>query len=470
MASHYIKDPVHHLIEINDDDKKIMDTPLFQRLRNIFHLGTAYFTYPGATHSRFEHCLGVMSLGSSVLNNVITNANENKPDFWKKLDDSEVHELKKTLRYACLLHDIGHAPFSHVCEDFYENEKDSLIKDLKNQLEFVLDLKDNTEQILRSKPLHELMSCSIILSHYGDILLKDLKVNPKNLCSIILGRVCKDVPNPKRKHYQILANILNSSIDVDKFDYLLRDNYMTGASLACFDKERLLTSYTISEKDNLVLNGKGLSLVPNLIVGRNQVYMWVYQHHKVVFTDTLLKKMISILIDEKLIKVEDFFSKKAVTEELKDDYDIISEIRTKSKESKKLSYLYSMWREHNFLKPCWKHAFEFNKKIEGESCNDLVKDARYHPDKLEKYLAEHLKIDACKVFVSHAKFEPFNIAAGKDIPIEVSGSIKYAIGNLGLNVEDIAKYSNVPYVYVDEEQIGNCLNCLKDYSSSFITD
>lgn len=470
MASHYIKDPVHHLIEINDDDKKIMDTPLFQRLRNIFHLGTAYFTYPGATHSRFEHCLGVMSLGSSVLYNVINNANEKELDFWKKLEYDEVDELKKTLRYACLLHDIGHAPFSHVCEDFYKNEKDSLIKDLKNQLEFVLDRNDNTEQILSSKPLHELMSCSIILSHYSDILIKDLKVNPKNLCSIILGRVCKDVPHDKRNHYKVLANILNSSIDVDKFDYLLRDNYMTGASLACFDKERLLTSYTISEKNNLVLSGKGLSLVTNLIVGRNQVYMWVYQHHKVVFTDALLKKMISILIDEKLIKVEDFFSKKAVTEELIDDYDIISEIRTKSKESKKILYLYSMWRGHKFLKPCWKHAFEFKKKIEGEPYNDLVKDARYNQDKLEKWLAEHLKIEDCKVIVSHAKFEPFNIAAEKDIPIEVSGSVEYAIGNLGLNVEDIAKYSNVPYVYVDEEQIDNCLDCLKDYSSSLISD
>ncbi len=470
MAIHYIKDPVHHLIKINDDDKKIMDTPCFQRLRNIFHLGTGYLTYPGATHSRFEHSLGVMSLGTSVLYNVINNAkeDEDKLAFWKNLNDNEIEELKNTLRYACLLHDIGHAPFSHVCEDFYDKEKDSLVKDLKNQLEFIKDSKDNTEQILRSKPLHELMSCSIVLSHYSDKLDK-LKVNPKNVCAIILGRVCKDVHNDKRSHFGILANILNSPIDVDKFDYLLRDNYMTGASLASLDKERLLTSYTVSDKNNLVLSGKGLSLVTNLIVGRNQVYMWVYQHHKVVFTDSLLRKMISTLIDEGLIKTEDFFSKNAVTEKLIDDYDIVSEIRTNAKKSKKVSYLYSMWREHKFLKPCWKHAFEFNKKIDGEAKNDLKNDARYNHDKLEKWMAERLRIDACKVMVSHAKFEPFN-TAGKDIPIDVSGSIKYAIGDFGLNVEDIGKYSNVPYVYVDEDQIDNCLDCLKEYSSSLISD
>ncbi|NJD77369.1 MAG: HD domain-containing protein [Candidatus Methanoperedens sp.] len=469
MASHYIKDPVHHLIKINNDDKKIIDTPCFQRLRNIFHLGTAYFTYPGATHSRFEHSLGVMSLGTSVLDNVINNANDTNLDFWEKLNENEVDETKKTLRYACLLHDIGHAPFSHVCEDFYDKEKDSLVKDLKNQLEFIIDSHDNTEQILRSKPPHELMSCSIVLSHYID-KLNELKVNPRNVCAIILGRVCKDVPKDKRSHYRVLANILNSSIDVDKFDYLLRDNYMTGASLASLDKERLLMSYTVSDKNNLVLSGKGLSLVTNLIVGRNQVYMWVYQHHKVVFTDTLLRKMISTLIDEERIKAEDFFSKSAITEKFIDDYDIISEIRTNAKKSKKISNLYSMWREHKFLKPCWKHAFEFNKKIEGEPNNDLVKDARNNHDKLEEWLAEHLKIEACKIMVSHAKFEPFNIAAGKDIPIDVNGSIKYAIGNFGLNVEDIGKYANVPYVYVDEDQIDNCLSCLKDYSSSLISD
>lgn len=129
-----------------------------------------------------------------------------------------------------------------------------------------------------------------------------------------------------------------------------------------------------------------------------------------------------------------------------------------------------MWRDHKFLKPCWKHAFEFHNKIEGEPKNDLVSDARDNPDKLEKWLAENLKIETCKIMVSHAKFEPFNLAATKDIPIDVSGSTKYAIGDFGLNIKDMAKYSNVPYIYVDKDHIENCLCFLKDYSSSLISD
>lgn len=471
MTIHYIKDPVHHFIKINDDDKKIMDTSLFQRLRNIFHLGTGYFTYPGATHSRFEHSLGVMSLGNSVLENVINNAGTKGYTFWKDSENDD--EIMRTLRYACLLHDVGHAPFSHVCEEFYSNEKDSLISELKSKLEFINDGYKNTEQILSKPQLHELMSCSIILSHYKDIL-NDLGVKAENVCAVILGQVCKDVLPEKKLHYKVLANILNSSIDVDKFDYLLRDDYMTGASLASIDKGRLLTSYTVTERNTLVLNRKALSLVTNLIVGRNQVYMWVYQHHKVVFTDNLLKKMIQVLINEDLIETNEFFSKSAIIEKLIDDYDIISEIRknVSDNNSESLSNLYKMWSTHNFLKPCWKHAFEYNEKIKGEARDDLIDDVKYRQNELENWLAKKLDIETGKVMVSFAKFTPFTIGE-KDIriePLEIGGSTKYAIEDLGLHIQSIEKYSNVPYVYVDKEQIENCLVLLRNYDRNKISN
>jgi len=209
MTIHYIKDPVHHFIKVNDDDKKIMDTLLFQRLRNIFHLGTGYFTYPGATHSRFEHCLGVMSLGNSVLENVIYNAGTKGYAFWK--DSKNDDEIMRTLRYACLLHDVGHAPFSHVCEEFYSNEKDSLISELKSKLEFINDGYKNTEQILSKTQLHELMSCSIILSHYKDIL-NDLGVKAENVCAVILGQVCKDVLPEKNWDQFLLGHSIHSQL------------------------------------------------------------------------------------------------------------------------------------------------------------------------------------------------------------------------------------------------------------------
>jgi len=109
-----IKDPVHNYIKLNEDDLKIIDTLLFQRLRNIHHLGTGFLTYPGATHSRFEHSLGVMQLGVFALLNTF----KNSPEFWT--DDAELrNNYLRTLRYACLLHDIGHTPFSHVCETLW---------------------------------------------------------------------------------------------------------------------------------------------------------------------------------------------------------------------------------------------------------------------------------------------------------------------------------------------------------------
>lgn len=349
----YIKDPVHHYIRISEDDLKLIDTPLFQRLRNIYHLGTGYLTYPGATHSRFEHSLGVADLGTSVFNHLLWNSRESGFDLWE-IQKEESDKMKQTLRCACLLHDIGHSPFSHTCEEFFKKEGIKVAKELASKLDFITKPNENTKKILEDKSQtspHEVISCSIVLSEFSDIL-NDLDINPHDVCSIILGRVNKKVPEEFKKHYEVLANIVSSPIDVDKFDYILRDNYMTGATLVTLDKERLLSAYTVTKKNLLLLSGKALSLVSNLMVGRQQVFMWVYQHHKVVYTDALLRKIIRKLIENSLIDNNDFFSKKAITSDLKDDYDVISEIRSNSKNDREIKELYNSWRNRKFLKAC----------------------------------------------------------------------------------------------------------------------
>jgi hypothetical protein len=224
----FIKDSVHHYIKISDDDLKIIDTPLFQRLRNIHHLGTGYLTYPGATHSRFEHSLGVAELGTSVLNHIICNSKDSALDLWN-IDKDELKNMRKTLRYACLLHDIGHSPFSHTCEEFFQEESDRIARDLITKLEFDTKSGETTKQIIDEKSKkspHEILSCSIVLSEYYTILKDGLDVNPSDVCALILGRVMNNIPGKLKKYYEVLANIVSSPIDVDKFDYLLRDNYI----------------------------------------------------------------------------------------------------------------------------------------------------------------------------------------------------------------------------------------------------
>jgi len=105
-----IRDAVHGYIELCEDDLKIIDTPHFQRLKSV-RQNNPFSVYPCANHTRFEHSLGVMHLGVKVFESLNEKRTHNgEPSFDEKLE--------ATVRYACLLHDVGHAPFSHYGEQF----------------------------------------------------------------------------------------------------------------------------------------------------------------------------------------------------------------------------------------------------------------------------------------------------------------------------------------------------------------
>lgn len=459
MSWKYIKDPVHGYIKISGDDQKRIDTPLFQRLRNISHMGTGYLIYPGATHHRFDHSLGVMSLGVSVFENIVHNSNEKNINHWS-MQKSELESMKQTLKYACLLHDIGHSPFSHTCEEFYRKDKHILAKQLAKKIDF-LSTGNKTITTLKGKPPHEIMGCSLILDEYDEIL-NDLGVDPLDVCAIILGEVQRGVQQKYRTHYRVLANILDSSIDVDKFDYLLRDNYMTGANLISLDKDRLLSAYTVSNNNELLLSGKALSLVTNLMTGRQQVYMWIYQHHKIVFTDALLKKIIHKMIEKKLID-DGFFSLEHMKSELIDDFDMISIIREKSKTDEEISKLYDMWRNRKFLKSCWKHSFEFDQKIESAIAKEAITRASKNPKQIEKRISHELNIDPNDIIVASVEFTPFHLG-GLEIKVEVDGVSKGAVKDLHLHTSDISEYSDVLYVYTKESDKARVIKYFENYT------
>ncbi len=453
----YIKDPVHGLIKISNDDLEIINTPLFQRLRNLHHMGTAFLTYPGATHTRFEHSLGVAELGKSVFENVVCNSSGRDAGIWD--DVNERLKMEKTLRCACLLHDIGHAPFSHTCEGFFEYEIEEISERILSNLNFVTMDGESNDEVLIEKGPHEIIGCYIILTEYRS-KLEELGVDAKSVAAMIVGRVNRDVGSTLFKPYTILAQILNSPVDVDKFDYLLRDNYMTGSALISLDKERLLSTYTILD-DILVLSGKALSVVSNLIIGRQQVYMWVYQHHKVVYTNALLEKIIKRLMDDGKIK-PDFFSVKNLIDTRIDDYDVITQIRNNAN-NPKIKDLYNSWRERTFLKSPWKNAYDFHNKIDNEvSRSELLTIAKSNPEILEKKVAEQLGVDPDKVLVCMAKFVPY-AEHGLDIKIDIDGAPVNAVATLRMNTEGIKKYTEVPYVYVEESRLNDILPYLKSY-------
>jgi len=109
-----VRDPVHGSIKVLDSEIEILEHPFFQRLRNIKQLGFSEFVFPGATHTRYIHSIGVMDIASKVFDALFRDHDKNP----------ELTKLKETVRLGCLLHDIGHAPLSHTTEFVMPSVKD----------------------------------------------------------------------------------------------------------------------------------------------------------------------------------------------------------------------------------------------------------------------------------------------------------------------------------------------------------
>src|SRR5438067_8490151 len=116
-ALHEIRDPVHTFIRVDTDERMVVDSPPVQRLRHIHQLALTYLVYPGATHKRFEHSLGVMELAGRVFDVLADRATDQIRDLLKPLsNEDELRYWRRVVRMAALCHDVGHLPFSHAAD------------------------------------------------------------------------------------------------------------------------------------------------------------------------------------------------------------------------------------------------------------------------------------------------------------------------------------------------------------------
>jgi HD superfamily phosphohydrolase len=259
------RDPIHKEIFLDSKDTvenliiKLIDSREMQRLRWIRQLGTGWFTFHGAEASRFQHSLGTMFIAKQMLEKIQRDINF----------DSEIYTRYKALVLsAALLHDIGHGPFSHSTED---------VNDIKHEVW--------TKRILEEKDT-ELYK---LLEGYEPGFSKD-----------VISILDKTYP------VKFLCNLVNSQLDCDRFDYLLRDSYHTGTSYGNFDLNRVITSITVDlENDCLVVAGeKGMLAVEDYLYARYSMYLQVYQHKKCLASDSLLLKLlqrVKVLIKTKKI-------------------------------------------------------------------------------------------------------------------------------------------------------------------------
>lgn len=259
------RDPIHSEINLDSNNEieklliDLIDSREMQRLRWIRQLGTGWFTYHGAEASRFQHSIGTMHVARKMFKHL-----EDKIEA----SEEEIEEFRLLVLVAALLHDLGHGPFSHSCED-------------------ILDVK------------HEFFTHKIIL---------DKRTEVNQILGKHSSKLAEKVSAVLKKTYPVkfLSSIVSGQIDCDRFDYLLRDSHFTGTNYGNFDLERVISSITLNnEHDCLsVFEGKGTLAVEDYLYARYSMYLQVYLHKKCIASDIMFKKLferVKLLLKSKKI-------------------------------------------------------------------------------------------------------------------------------------------------------------------------
>ncbi|WP_449244055.1 HD domain-containing protein [Desulfobacca acetoxidans] len=263
---HEIRDSIHVFIRLDDQERKVLDSRPFQRLRHIHQLALTYLIYPGATHKRFDHSLGVMELASRIFD-VVTNPDNVTDDVRNLLpelkDQNKLQYWRLVLRMAALCHDIGHLPFSHAAE--------------KELLPEGWNHEKLTREIIQSSEMQEIWNSITPPLRANDIT--KLAVGPKEASDLTFT-----------DWETILSEIIvGDAFGADRMDYLLRDSHHIGVVYGKFDHYRLIDTLRIlsflpscekgaSVEPALGVEEGGIHTSEALMLARYFMYSQVYCH------------------------------------------------------------------------------------------------------------------------------------------------------------------------------------------------
>ena len=282
-----IRDVIHGSIEVTQAESRIVDSPFFQRLRNIKQLGFGENSYPGATHNRYSHSLGAQHMAGLAFENAFRNSALSSKS-------SDAKRLKAAVRIAALLHDVGHGPLSHTTEFAMP-----LIERLK--LDQVVCVPGKHCSFTEPRQAnHEDYTLKIILQSSMTPVIEDavggLGIKPIHIAAIINESiVCPDdfFVVGGIDYRPILHQMISSEIDVDRMDYLTRDSFHAGVSYGKFDTSWLLANLTNHVRDDkcfLALKHRALYTFDDFLISRFHMFLMVYFHHKSVIYDELLTR------------------------------------------------------------------------------------------------------------------------------------------------------------------------------------
>lgn len=282
-----IRDPLHVFIRVDQAERAVVDSAPFQRLRYVHQLALTYLVYPGATHRRFEHSLGVMELATRIFDTVCDRrhlhhdeAREVVPD-----EDDTLRYWRRVVRLAALCHDLGHLPFSHAAE----------------------------AELLPKGVDHEAISRAHILSPEMRKIWAAMEppVTPEHIALLAVG---PEEGEAVSAWQAILSEIITGDVfGADRMDYLLRDSLHTGVAYGRFDHHRLIDTLRIlpeprsgpgddadrSRAASLGIQRGGVQSAEALLLARYFSFSQVYFHRTRRIYDIHLKDFLKAWLEPK---------------------------------------------------------------------------------------------------------------------------------------------------------------------------
>lgn len=260
---HPVRDPVWGNIMLSDGFMRIASSPVLQKMNRIKQLGPTYLVYPGAVHTRFLHSLGVFHIGFRVIRRLL--AFESCP----KVSEEGV----RAFLCACLLHDLGHFPYTHSLKELPLKEHEVL-----------------TGEYILSEPLYSLIKTS-------------LDIDPFMAAAIVDENLAAD-----SSEIIFFRKILSGALDPDKLDYLTRDAWFCGVPYGIQDIDFVLSAIYPDAENGIGVMDAGLSALENIYFSKYMMYKTVYWHRTVRCATGMIKKAIMADLDSGALKPEQLYN------------------------------------------------------------------------------------------------------------------------------------------------------------------
>ena len=484
------KDPLYDYINIDSDIcDKIIDSIYFQRLRRIEQTSMRCL-YPSARHDRFIHSLGVYHLAKLAIKSIENNKPINLEGSEIELPSTDVkNSLKFTFEMAALLHDIGHSPFSHTLEGYFKKiykknangnglEEENLIDKFFEEAKIINSVEHNEDfdifkgdcTDVEAAP-HEIASCILIFRRFKEELKelansRNVKIDYLFLARCILGATYSDLQG-YNDYKNCIIKLLNSSIDVDKIDYIARDSSVSGFANTQIDTKRLFSSLTLARYVDSNANNKlclafkktAIGVIQNVVASRNSLYTWIYSHHKVAYESHLIKNAIRLIADReescnKELFITKYFSVENIENNLVCD-DTIWDLFIKNRDIPEVNEII---QRNVQKKAVWKSFAEFQAYFNNESNAPAV--GEFYIKNMETFLDD---IESEKILKGYLngfdKNMHFDVVINKTKLTNIENNqiliyINNKLYSYNAIFSDLYKKTEIPtyfYIYTDKE-------------------